>query len=320
MGGGKPLRNRDNYFDGLKFLMIFSVVLGHLYYYDYGLNINRMIYAFHMPVFVFLSGYFTSLNSSRQKQLKWIKETFLIYLFAQVCNTAVSYHLGAELTWKVLISPDFALWYLVCLIYWRIAVWMTKDLISIPKLTIISVLLSFLAGFVPIDTAFTFQRAFAFFPFFMLGLLFKRYSLVNLINRIPLWVSLIAFILGLYLSRLMPDFFMPKIHYVSLHAILYRFIQSSIAVLLCISIIRLSRIKFVSYFADLGQYTLIIYIGHIFFVRLRPIETYMENSFGIHLEILGAVIISTLYCMMFIMVAKFYRTLISTNRKLDYVE
>ena len=41
---------RDLHIDGLKFLMIFLVVLGHLSYEDYGLEINKMVYSFHMPI------------------------------------------------------------------------------------------------------------------------------------------------------------------------------------------------------------------------------------------------------------------------------
>ena len=67
--------NRDLKLDAIKFIMIFLVVLGHLGYNDYGLGINRVIYSFHMPVFIFLSGYFTSQNTNREKQTKWLKHT-----------------------------------------------------------------------------------------------------------------------------------------------------------------------------------------------------------------------------------------------------
>ena len=65
---------RDARLDGLKFVLIFLVVLGHLSYNDYGLGLTKMIYSFHMPVFVFLSGYFTSLNADRAKQVVWLKK------------------------------------------------------------------------------------------------------------------------------------------------------------------------------------------------------------------------------------------------------
>lgn len=126
---------RDLQFDGLKFLLIFCVVFGHLGCYGYGLRINRMIYSFHMPVFVFLSGYFTSLSSNREKQNNWLKKTLIIYAVAQITHYSLRLLLefGAStikakpfdyslLSWKFLVSPELALWYLVCLLYWRIAI------------------------------------------------------------------------------------------------------------------------------------------------------------------------------------------------------
>ena len=60
--------NRDLRLDGLKFIMIFLVVLGHLRFIDYGISVGKMIYSFHMPVFVFLSGYFTSQKTEKENK------------------------------------------------------------------------------------------------------------------------------------------------------------------------------------------------------------------------------------------------------------
>ena len=59
---------RDLKLDGLKFIMIFLVVLGHLSYNDWGMETGLLIYSFHMPVFVFLSGYFTSRSTDAARQ------------------------------------------------------------------------------------------------------------------------------------------------------------------------------------------------------------------------------------------------------------
>ena len=78
------MKSRDAKIDGLKFLMIYCVVLAHIRYNDYGLELNKMIYAFHMPVFIFLSGYLTSLKATMEKRLSWCKHTLIIYVFAQI--------------------------------------------------------------------------------------------------------------------------------------------------------------------------------------------------------------------------------------------
>ena len=54
---------RDFYFDNAKFILMFFVVFGHLLqsYIDTDVFISyiyRLIYTFHMPAFILVSGYF----------------------------------------------------------------------------------------------------------------------------------------------------------------------------------------------------------------------------------------------------------------------
>ncbi len=120
---------RDLRFDGLKSLLIFLVVLGHLTFKDYGIDLMEMIYSFHMPVFVFLSGYFTSLSSDKEKQRRWLKKTLVIFIAALIAQYILKLVLEYELSRlngfefnaysilkpRSLVSPGFALWYLDCL-------------------------------------------------------------------------------------------------------------------------------------------------------------------------------------------------------------
>ena len=57
-------RERDYYFDNLKFILIFLVVFGHLVGITYKetqieKSIYFFIYLFHMPAFIIVSGYFS---------------------------------------------------------------------------------------------------------------------------------------------------------------------------------------------------------------------------------------------------------------------
>ena len=53
----------NKYCDGLKFILIQLVVVGHftleLFSNPIARGITNQIYSFHMPVFIFLSGYFS---------------------------------------------------------------------------------------------------------------------------------------------------------------------------------------------------------------------------------------------------------------------
>lgn len=54
---------RDTSFDSLKFILISCVVLGHVLNYAHSSRISlalwNWLYSFEMPLFVFISGYFT---------------------------------------------------------------------------------------------------------------------------------------------------------------------------------------------------------------------------------------------------------------------
>lgn len=59
---------RGYQYDNIKFILILFVIFGHLLEYikgDISENIYRIIYTFHMPVFIFISGYFAKYNRKK---------------------------------------------------------------------------------------------------------------------------------------------------------------------------------------------------------------------------------------------------------------
>ena len=65
------MKERDYGFDNSKLILIILVVFAHLLEIstkNYGAkcDIYRVIYSFHMPAFVFLTGYFLSIISAMQ--------------------------------------------------------------------------------------------------------------------------------------------------------------------------------------------------------------------------------------------------------------
>ena len=78
--------------DNLKLFLIFLVVLGHLSfdYFDSSQmfrTISMVIYTFHMPAFVFVSGLFCkrSVNSD-SPPIKRFFSFMMLYLFARILN------------------------------------------------------------------------------------------------------------------------------------------------------------------------------------------------------------------------------------------
>ena len=302
---------RDYKIDGLKSLMIFLVVLGHIHgYNDYGLRVTQLIFSFHMPVFVFLSGLLTSINPNKEKRWKWLKQTFLLFVFAQAAHVLLGLAMGETISWKVLICPEFAMWYLLCLMYWRISVWALFKNTNEITLLCCSFVLAILSGIIPVDYEFSFQRAFAFYPFFVLGIVFKKRNLMTKIEKVPVGYAITVLIIGLIVAYLLPwGSYMPKFHYLSWTKPIIRIIQTSLALCLCLSIIRLSRNRVVEKMTFLGQYSLWIYIGHTFVIRLY------DKCFSLRLDLIGAIIMALLICFGFGLLAYGYAQL-KRNKKL----
>ncbi len=161
-------KTRIAYWDNLKGILIALVVLGHT-----GTALGdkwlSVIYAFHMPLFVFVSGYF-----SRKKDSFWdsTKRLIILYLIFNTAYILLDIALGESLTFRRVLTPSFALWYILSLIIWRMLIQILPDkALSSPTLVIpMSVLLALAAGFIPIGTPMSFQRTFVFLPFFYIWL------------------------------------------------------------------------------------------------------------------------------------------------------
>lgn len=119
------IKNREPIFDNFKGILIFLVVYGHfLIYYS---NINRdnvvtffmvFIYIFHMPAFIFCSGFFSKSDNSKSKQS--LLKLFLYYLIFNTGMMIFMYcYKGEQFHF---FQPYFSYWYLLSLIYWRILI------------------------------------------------------------------------------------------------------------------------------------------------------------------------------------------------------
>lgn len=308
---------RDLKLDGLKSILIFLVVLGHLSFKEpLGIPLHRIIYAFHMPAFVFVSGYLTSpYYTPPEKRRKWLRQTLLIYVIAQILHILLDTSLGNTVDVKTLlmISPSFSLWYLISLIWWRLMAWHLfvhskgKDMDM--GLFAASLLLAVTVGFIPISQDFSFQRTFAFLPCFVSGYLCRKYRLTGAIERTPIGISLLVLLMGITVSAFVPTY-IPRWHYASLPAgmkdMLIRAVQTGQGLLLTLCIFRLSRSIPLERLTKWGAYSLWIYIGHALLVRINPIERMQMHFWGLKSDLLEALTIATLYCIVFSLLAGLY--------------
>lgn len=182
---------RDNRIDSIKGLLIILVILGHLIIALDNYNfINHcvmgLIYIFHMPLFILISGYVTKHPESQQPRDMWktvgnIMVTLIIFQF--ITSLRIYLYHGDVLT-SLKGFPFGILWYLFSLICWRIMLYYTpKALLNRPLLyLIIAIAVSMLSGVFHLGTFLSVQRTLNFYFFFLLGFYYRQ----GVFNT-PLW-------------------------------------------------------------------------------------------------------------------------------------
>lgn len=138
--------------------------------YDF-LTMHTMkgIYAFHMPLFVLISGYFTKRQPLVTQFIKSLRLLRLFIIF-QIIDIFIRYIFMRE-TFSLghCLYPCFALWYLLCLFYWRMLLSIIPQKWNPKWIVAISFLISIAVGFTKINGFMGLHRFFSFMPYFTIG-------------------------------------------------------------------------------------------------------------------------------------------------------
>ena len=166
----RTIKTRDYGFDNIKFILIILVVLGHILEEISTTGfmgvIRSVIYSFHMPLFVFISGYFSRM--SKRKTERAFAE-YLIPFF--IFNTIYTMTIQGVLKVNIFL-PQYAFWYLLSLFFWNISI---DYIYKFKPIIIVSFILGIYCGlFGNIDRVFSLSRTICFFPFFILGYSFDK--------------------------------------------------------------------------------------------------------------------------------------------------
>ena len=168
-------RKRLPYLDNVKFFLIVCVVLGHAIkmgptkYFDSARSMSVLIYSFHMPLFIFLSGLL--LNRPRMTAQK-IQTNVLLYLgygyLAKLLRASVP--LLVEGKWQFsLLSEGGLPWYMFALAAFYALAWILRKC-DFMLVGILSVVLALACGYVgQVGEFLCLSRIVVFFPFFWLG-------------------------------------------------------------------------------------------------------------------------------------------------------
>ncbi|MDQ0387806.1 fucose 4-O-acetylase-like acetyltransferase [Streptomyces sp. DSM 42143] len=173
----QPGRQRDAFFDNAKYLAIVLVGVGHAWGQILDGNrtvetLYRVLYTFHMPAFIIISGYFSrsfDLSPKRVKRLiTGVVVPYVVFEVGYALHRRFSEDPGNDIS---LLDPTYLLWFLCALFVWRLTtpIWKTVRW-PLP----IALVIAALASVTPtIGNDLNMQRVLHFLPCFVLGLVLR---------------------------------------------------------------------------------------------------------------------------------------------------
>lgn len=286
---------RDYKFDNLKAFLIFSVVLCHLFELFPGTlkyRIYIFIYAFHMPLFIFISGYFAKFN------IKNILTKLLYpYVIFQVIYCLFT---GNKLQF---FTPHWILWYLFCLILWSLTLKLADYKPYL--LLIISVLLAILSGYIEgVGKVFSLARFFSFYPFFLLGYISRKKDLLSFEFKFKKGLGAVLLVLAFVLTKAVLPYIKTSWFYhsepysVSGETALFKILLLGIAVLWCMGFLFVSVSKKLPIISEIGRYSISVFLIHGLMVQgfklyFNPFLFSENSNLGL------ALLITAVFCVLF---------------------
>ncbi|WUC36967.1 acyltransferase family protein [Streptomyces sp. NBC_00557] len=170
-------KQRDAFFDNAKYLAIVLVAMGHSWEPLKGDSrileaVYTVVYCFHMPAFIIISGYFSRSFDMRPDRLKRLITGVVVpyVLFETAYPTFKNLITGSHEEISLL-DPWYLTWFLVALFVWRLTTPIWK-LVRSPFAVALGI--AMLASVTPnIGDDLDLQRVLQFLPYFVLGLCMK---------------------------------------------------------------------------------------------------------------------------------------------------
>ncbi|MFV0373161.1 acyltransferase family protein [Microbacterium sp.] len=277
---------RVPFWDNARFACIVLVVLGHAvqrmtYDSDAALALYLLIYAFHMPAFAVLSGYFSKAEPPTARTMgRLITDIVAPYLIFEVLWTVVVMVIEGRGNWD-LARPSWTLWFLLALALFRLLL-PYLALLRWPLLWTVAISLG--AGYVgSIDTTLSLSRALGLLPFFLLGWWLRQHRIMDRFGllRPPRWwvrVAALAVLVtaglacwafaGTWRSLPLTTWMFYRDTYADLGADQWwasgiRLVLMVVALILIAAFLTLVPRRQL-WWTDLGQYTLYVYLLHSF--------------------------------------------------------
>lgn len=294
-------KERLNNIDNAKGILIILVVFGHILERytmsnDSVFMLRQMIYLFHMPAFIFLSGLFVKSFVNKDKfDLRKILDFVFLYIFMEIIMYVLKKYLFGYENVQFNPTTESAIpWFLMCMVIWKTITFVLKE-IKFEILFPISILVSVFVGFFDnVNDTFALSRMFVFYPFFLAGYYLDIKKLTEWIKN--KYVKALS-VLGAAFIFLIVYF---KIDYISgyvallsgrnpysllemeWHGVIARILImiANVIIITALLVISTNVKSFITY---IGANTLQIYFFHEFILMIianYKIDGYFKNWFG----------------------------------------
>ncbi|WP_317368539.1 acyltransferase family protein [uncultured Tyzzerella sp.] len=270
------MKDRNLLFDNIKGLLIFLVVFGHSLEllknnYEIAKIIYTFIYIFHMPAFIFISGYF---SKNLKKSQDTAFEKFLIpFLLITLPWNIVLVLLGIT-DFYSFFTPAWAMWYLYSMFVWKLIL---PYILKIKNIFKVCLFLGILAGlFIEFNDFMSISRTITFLPYFLAGYFFDETLIDKIKNKkhiIFVLLILLTFTLSVIFSLsdsipveiLWLDRPFINLKYPIRLGLVIRIILYFLGFLMTFALINITTCK-QCFLSKIGKNTLSVYILHIFLI------------------------------------------------------
>jgi len=188
---------RDPWLDNAKMGLVTLVVVGHLLALlpadGPGGRLYDFLYLWHMPAFVFVSGYLSRGFRYSPARLWQLVTTLLVpYVLFEGALAWFRINVGGEQMRDLWTDPHFPFWYLLAMVAWRLATPLFRPLAGG---VLVAVAICVVGGFLEGDWVrwLDAPRILGFLPFFVLGLKTTPEALEWLRGRFPALVGVATF-------------------------------------------------------------------------------------------------------------------------------
>lgn len=267
--------SRDHGFDNLRALLILAVVFGHLLEISAPFRgsffLYRLVYSFHMPAFLFITGYFARFDRDRL-----LFSSLLPYVLFQTCSILFRRFVLQEDAALQFTTPYWTLWYLMAVIFYQLLIPMYSVAGPVRQglALMATFLISLAAGFDgSVGYNLTLSRILVFQPWFLLGFYARRAKWPSLCRGAKLAVCMVLCIciIGLHRWEISAQMLFGSLPYAETQSgPLIRFFCAAVAGVWLVFLFLVCKPFFnrpIPLLTALGQHTLPVFLLHGFAVK-----------------------------------------------------